>query len=124
MGIRRVTDSLIYWRENELANPDPKRRSHKTMTLRRKNKPAAMGTALLILLASISCSANANDRDERRSRGAQQGNAAQEQRRDEAARVQEEANSNSKATLDEIRAIRRERAKSRRIERGEADPRF
>ena len=53
--------------------------------------------------------------------------------RDEAGRVaprlQEnfdnvDANKDGKATQDEIRAFRRERAKMRRIERGGADPRF
>ena len=34
-----------------------------------------------------------------------------------------DANKDGKATPDEIRAFRRERAKMRRIERGEADPR-
>ena len=35
-----------------------------------------------------------------------------------------DANRDGKATPDEIRAFRRERAKMRRIERGGADPRF
>jgi hypothetical protein len=35
-----------------------------------------------------------------------------------------DSNRDGRATPDEIRAFRRERAKQRRIERGEADPRF
>ncbi len=35
-----------------------------------------------------------------------------------------DSNRDGQATPDEIRAFRRERAKQRRIERGEADPRF
>ena len=108
------------------------------MKLRWDTMHRAIGAALLILMAVTNGAAEPNDREQRRERIRERFNDADQDSdralsRDEAGRaaprLQEnfdniDANRDGKATPDEIRAFRRERAKMRRIERGGADPRF